>query len=150
MDLSSGHGGNMSPWRSVPRTERIARGLSCHLPPPPACNFRGSRAEKEEHQGTMGNRGGDIWRDGSADPRRDMEMSGKIPFLAFWASCMLQCSRRKTKAKGRRRPTANILLAQPCHMPLPPTNRTKRIYLFLEYQPCPESGNAPEGTSKNV
>lgn len=56
------------------------------------------------------------------------------------------------EAGGWVRAIANMPRAQPGSQ-VPPHSRlgrTKAICLDLEYRPCLESGNAPEGTSKNV
>lgn len=72
----------------------------------------------------------------------------------FWQSghpaC---CSMVEGKQKSRRaeESDSNILLVQQgSRVPPVPLGRTKEICSGLEYKPCLESGNAPEGTSRNV
>ena len=74
-----------------------------------------------------------------------------VACLAVRAPCTLQYGRGKQKSRRAEESDSNILLVQQglC-VPRAPLGRTKGICPGLEYKPCLESGNALEGTSRNV
>lgn len=75
-------------------------------------------------------------------------MGGKTVFGPPACFSVVQ-GKQKLRGREERLPTSFLPNQVTCS-PSPSLGRTKRICLDLEYKPCLESGNAPEGTSKNV
>ena len=123
----------------------------CHPHPAPNSHHHlpttseGLGQRRKDIRGQWG-AGGDIWRDGGAGPRRDMRTGWEEPL--FWQFGLPACCsmvERRQKSRGAEKRDSNIVLAQPGSL-----GRTEEICLDLEHKPHLESGNAPEGTSKNV